>query len=41
MSYPDGTPVPGFRLRIHGDGTAGRRRHHEPFDTQAPGTEGR
>ncbi|MER5479667.1 hypothetical protein ABT026_22270 [Streptomyces sp. NPDC002734] len=41
MTYPDGTPVPEFWLRLHGDGTAGRRWHHEPFDTDAPGEESR
>lgn len=33
MTFPDGGPVAEFMLHIHGDGTAGWRWHHEPFDT--------
>ncbi|WP_328896054.1 hypothetical protein [Streptomyces sp. NBC_00236] len=32
MTFPDGTPVAEFWLRIHGDGTAGWRWYDEPFD---------
>lgn len=33
MTFPDGTPVAEFMLRIHGDGTADWRWHDEPFET--------
>nr|WSW67096.1 hypothetical protein OG461_13305 [Streptomyces sp. NBC_00995] len=32
MTFPDGTPVAAFWLRIHGDGTAGWRWYDEPLD---------
>ncbi|GGY76720.1 hypothetical protein CP967_11805 [Streptomyces nitrosporeus] len=31
LTFPDGGRVAEFMLRIHGDGTAGWRWHHEPF----------
>ncbi|WP_330337729.1 hypothetical protein [Streptomyces sp. NBC_00557] len=33
MTFPDGSQVAEFMLHIHDDGTAGWRRHDEPFDT--------
>ncbi|MGW2825943.1 hypothetical protein ACWC24_33805 [Streptomyces sp. NPDC001443] len=32
MTFPDGSQVAEFMLHIHADGTAGWRRHDEPFD---------
>lgn len=36
LTFPDGSPVAEFMLRIHDDGTADWRWHDEPFDAVSP-----